>query len=126
MISLGELKWKESEFTQAREIYELFLEKYPDHMFASLVKNLQGECLLQEKELLEAESIFNSLLNTPQDLYIQSLVQMNLGRVIMAKGNAQKAIDLFKNFKQEKSQMLWTDVSDAFIRRHENSKSVQN
>src|SRR5574341_104780 len=121
MIHLGEIKWKQHQYTQARDIYEHLVDHYPRNVFTPLVKNLIGQCLHQEGKLSEAEGIFESLRGEPGDAYIQSLAELNLGRVIMAKGDSQKAIDLYHTLRAEKSHSVWVDSIDAFIRRYDQS-----
>jgi tetratricopeptide (TPR) repeat protein len=124
MIRLGELKWRENKYDQAREIYERFIRVYPESVLAPFVKNLIGECFLQEKKFAESESVFNSLLSDSVNNFIHSTVQMNLARLIAARGDVQKAVEHFKKLKQEKGNMLWMDTIDGFLRSHE--QSVQN
>lgn len=121
MIRLGELKWRENEYAQAREIYERFIKIYPKSVLAPFVKNLIGECFLQEKKFTESDNVFNSLLSDSANNFIHSIVQMNLARLIAARGDVQKAVEHFKKLKQEKGKMLWMDTIDGFLRLHEQS-----
>ena len=121
MIRLGELKWRENQYAQAREIYERFIRVYPKSVLAPFVKNLIGECFLQEKTFAESESVFNSLLSDSVNNFIHSIVQMNLARLIAARGDVQKAVEHFKKLKQDKGKILWRDTIDGFLRLYEQS-----
>lgn len=117
-MALGEKKWKEGRYSDARKAYEKILTDSPESLFSPLLKNRIGECLLQEGKISEAREIFDALSRDERASYLSRNAQMNLGRCLFLKGETGKGLEFFSKLKADQSSTSWKETLEAIIRSH--------
>ncbi|MBI1871520.1 MAG: tetratricopeptide repeat protein [Chlamydiae bacterium] len=117
-IHLAHEKITKLDFNTAIEIYEKFLLKDSDRIFAPFIQMNLGECFISTKKFDQARKIFETILRDPKLEFLHTQAQLNLGRILALQGHFSGALALCQKLKENDESNIWKDTLEAFIAYH--------
>ena len=113
MFYEGNLLYRLDRFEESMNVFQLFLEKYPQHEFYGIIESNLAKAYEELKEYEKSEKVLEGILQKTKDEYIEPNVLLDLARIQGLLGNYEKARKTYDSISRDYAGTEYADIAKS-------------
>jgi len=113
MFYEGNLLYRLDRFEESKNVFQLFLEKYPQHEFYEIIESNLAKAYEELKEYEKSEKVLEGILQKTEGKYIEPNVLLDLARIQGLLRNYEKARKTYDLIARDYEGTEYADIAKS-------------